>query len=121
MNCGHWHYAPCNQCGIGVLTRQNGGHPVLCKQCKHQRKLEYNRQYNKIRIRRHGESCYTIINDPDPIAGFHAGAMLTKEEHLCMLKMCSYTPGTILLFQRGGKWIVCQTETIQKLKKCLSA
>jgi hypothetical protein len=115
MAIGHWHIETCADCGEGVLTRQNGGHEALCKKCKRERKLRYMRDYNDKRVRKRGESIYTIIKDPDPIAGFSKGAQLTKEEHLCMLNMNSYTPGTILRSARGGLWKVIQNKISQEL------
>jgi len=64
---------------------------------------------------------YCIITDPDPIAGFSAGAMITKEEHKNMLRFNCYTPGTILRGSEGKLWCVAQGAVMQRLVKYVEA
>jgi hypothetical protein len=120
MNSSHWHIAKCAECGIGVLTRQNGGHDILCKEHKHARRFEYNRQYNKIRKTKHGEKSFTVIRDPDPIGGYSCGATFTITDHECNLENNNYTPGTLMKTARGGMYIVVDTGGKQELRLCRS-
>jgi hypothetical protein len=59
---------------------------------------------------------YRVVRDPDPIAGFSPGSLITREEHKNMLVYCSYTAGTILIGPKGALWKVVQTERAQELR-----
>ena len=69
----------------------------------------------------YGAGYYCIITDPDPIAGFSAGAMITKEEHKNMLRFNCYTPGTILRGSGGKLWCVAQGAVMQRLVEYVEA
>jgi hypothetical protein len=64
---------------------------------------------------------YKVLYDPDPIAGFSKGATITKEQHIEMLRMNCYTPGTIIKGADGKIWRVIQHVKNQGLKRCPNA
>ena len=64
-------------------------------------------------------SGYKVLYDPDPL-GFNKGASITKEQHINMLEMNCYTPGTILKATDGKIWRVIQAVKNQELKRCPS-
>lgn len=45
-------------------------------------------------------ACYTVLVDPDPVAGFRPGAMLPRMQVTLDLKNFNFTPGTVLQAQR---------------------
>jgi hypothetical protein len=75
-----WHYDSCNDCGTSVLTRQCGGHDILCKECKTARisersRYRYRNSYHKDNM------CVVILYDPIPCeeGGFRKGASISIE------------------------------------------
>lgn len=129
MNSGHWHHATCEDCGTIVLTKQNGGHAILCAECNHKRRLDRNHQYD---IRRRGKSKkdiyianpsgLRIVKDPLPpeLGGFPCGNIVTRIENQFPLEFGNYTLGTILADENGNQFIVVRKRQHQELKPCPS-
>ena len=95
-----------------MLTRQNGGHAVLCKDCKADRKKARQKEHDhnrralyKMREKEFmvadGGCC--VIYDPDPIGGFGRNALLDRVNYQSTLMMNNFTLGTILQFKDGRR------------------
>lgn len=93
---------------MGVLTRQNGGHDVLCKDC---RKERIKQRDNKRRVYIPDIDSYVVEYDPIPYeeGGFRAGKAYINHEQLRYMLQASYKclcVGTILRDKCGHKYRV---------------
>ena len=104
MNYGHWRYAKCIDCGVGVLTRQNGGHDILCKEHKAKRRADRDKRKHEHRYMPIGDpDSYIVIDDPDKGYGYRPGAVMICAQVKFMLleSYQGFTPGTILTNKAG--------------------
>lgn len=85
----------------------------------------YRRRGKKLRVSRairgRPDAAWVVVLDPDPIAGFSIGAQISWREHIEMLLMCTYTPGTVVEDVYGTRWLVYDTvdefdQSIQKVR-----
>jgi hypothetical protein len=110
-----WKYLPCADCGTSVLTRQCGGHDVLCKGCREERRRKKDELYNETRKRGSGEYrsidkfAYLVEYDPDPIGGYPKGALINLEcmQYMLLQAYMAFTVGTILKNMAGDRFEVC--------------
>ena len=56
----------------------------------------------------------TIVNDPDPVGGFFPGAEIEKTCLSGMLRMKSFTPGTLLRGENGKSYKIVDKIMNQK-------
>ena len=109
-----WKYLPCADCSTSVLTRQNGGFDVLCKECRDERRRKKDELYNATRKRGSGEYrtidrfAYTVEYDPDPIGGYPKGALINLEcmQYMLLQAYMAFTVGTILKNMAGDRFVV---------------
>ena len=69
-----------------------------CPECAAERQRESRRQGHQREKARYvpAESGYVLIKDPDDDGGMRPGATISMVEHEAMLRLATYTPGTII-------------------------
>ena len=114
MNYSSWKYLPCADCSTSVLTRQCGGHDVLYKGCREERRRKKDELYNETRKRGSGEYrsidkfAYLVEYDPDPIGGYPHGALINREcmEYGLKENTPAFSVGTIVINMAGSRFVV---------------
>jgi hypothetical protein len=84
----------CRECGTDVETKT-----IICDECKKELRNERaHLYYLKNRTSKLDPDALLIVKDPDPLGGFHKGAIIHRWEAICMCRSnhASFTLGTIL-------------------------
>ena len=113
MAYSSWHYSPCVDCSTSVLTRQCGGHDVLCKDCrKERRRVRDHGRYNSRPGYHHTISvdAIVIVYDPTPYddGGYRCGARFDQKQVECMLRAeyCGFAIGTRVMDAAGAVFVI---------------
>ena len=102
----------CQVCGC-EFTNNAPNETRYCRKCKKVAARDTKRRYD---ARTYGS--YWVLYDPDPVAGFHKGMKVSREENINMLRMSCFTPGTLLKSVDGICYEVVQKVTKQALVEC---